>query len=87
MKKNRGKPMRQSDNRRRIFTDSDYRYQVFANVFEKEEGREVLEYLDAAYRISDPDFENSARIYYQLGRQSVINQINNILTYGAKKHE
>lgn len=63
----------------------DYRYQVFASVFNTEAGQLVLRYLDAMYRIQTPNYEQPNEVYWRLGRQSVINHINTILTQGKKE--
>ena len=63
---------------------ADYRDAVFARVFSTDEGKLVLAYLDEIFRIGNPDFTNPSVVYYQLGKQSVITHIKNILKYGNK---
>lgn len=62
----------------------EYRETVFAHVFNTDEGKLVLEYLDATYRVNNPDFNCPNNVYWQLGRQSVITHIRNILHFGGK---
>lgn len=62
----------------------EYRDTVFAQVFNTKEGKLVLDYLDAIYRVNNPDFNCPNNVYWQLGRQSAITHIRNILKYGEK---
>lgn len=62
----------------------EYRETVFAHVFNTDEGKMVLEYLDSLYRVNNPDFNSPNTVYWQLGRQSVITHIRNILKFGNK---
>lgn len=52
-----------------------YRKSVFHAVFGTESGKLVLEYLTNLYEIKSVDTENSNKVYLQLGKQQVIQQI------------
>lgn len=63
---------------------ADYRDAVFARVFNTDEGKLVLDYLEDTFKIGVPDYTNPNVVYYQLGKQNVITHIRNILKYGGK---
>lgn len=52
---------------------------IFKNVFNTDNGRAILDWLDVVYKINTPDINNPNDVYYRLGKQSVINMIRNII--------
>lgn len=66
------------------FTNAEYRQAAFSRVFSTPEGKEVLAWLSKMTYIGVPNFECSNRVYYDLGRRSIINYINETLTYERK---
>ena len=44
----------------------------------------VLDYLTKVFSITTPNFDNPNNVYWELGRQSAVNYIKNVLTYGGK---
>ena len=61
-------------------SDADYRNSVFASVFNNEQGKLVLDWLDKIYKITNPDTANPNDVYYRLGKQGAITHIRNILS-------
>lgn len=59
--------------------DADFRNSVFASVFNNEQGKMVLDWLDKVYKIVNPDTLNPNDVYFRLGKQSAITHIRNIL--------
>lgn len=59
--------------------DADFRNSVFSSVFNNEQGKMVLDWLDRVYKIVNPDTLNPNDVYFRLGKQSAITHIRNIL--------
>ena len=78
MLKNKGKRM-PKDN-----INLENRYTIFNNVFNTKEGQMVLDYLTKVFAITTPNFDSPNNMYWELGRQSAVNYIKNVLTYGGK---
>lgn len=68
----------------KMLQQQDFRDEVFAKVFNTTEGKLVLAYLEQVYRIHTPDYNCPNLMYWALGRQSVVEHIENVLKYMEK---
>ncbi len=66
--------------------DQSFRDGVFLAVFNNENGKLALNWLEKLFKITNPDTTNPNEVYLKLGKQAAINLINNIVE-GAKKNE
>ena len=68
----------------KMLQQPEFRDDIFAKVFNTAEGKLVLAYLDEVYRIHTPDYNSPNLMYWALGRQNVVEHINNILKFMEK---
>ena len=62
-----------------VFNDTKHKRAVFQQVFNTDEGRDVITYLDNLYASYNIGFDNTYELYFKLGRQQVIKDIRKIL--------
>ncbi len=62
-----------------VFNDTKHKRAVFQQVFNTDEGRDVITYLDNLYASYNIGFDNTNELYFKLGRQQVIKDIRKIL--------
>lgn len=62
-----------------VFNDTKHKRAVFQQVFNTDEGRDVIAYLDNLYASYNIGFDNTNELYFKLGRQQVIKDIRKIL--------
>ena len=67
------------------FKDAEYRKKAFCRVFGTPEGKDVLAWLKTVTHLKKPDFECASRVYYELGRLSVIGYIEDTINYERKE--
>lgn len=67
--------------------DREYRHSKFKEVFGTESGSLVLDFLEAIYDFNVPDFQDTNKVFFKLGRKSAVKDIRIFLEPKQKKEK
>ena len=80
-------PKRNLEQIKMMRNDREYRHAKFKEVFSTESGSLVLDFLEAIYDFNVPDFQDTNKVFFKLGRQSAVKDIRLFLEPKQKKEK